>query len=209
MGFISRTILGNLTGLKEFTIDSTRPNGIECFECQSIGETEVVKRLRTWHIVHLFMLPVGLRQEIRCTRCQASLAFKEMDPDTRKQYQSFRLSNRIPIWAFSMILLFGFIFFWTQYNRSKKLAIMLQRAEELKVNQILDTRNENGSYSSFKVCKIDSQNIWAVDNLYEVQSANQLDLLNEQNAFSQDTFIVSRRRIMADIQSGSILEVHW
>ena len=196
-------------GFYDHTLSSKRPKEIECYSCGQKGQMSVNQYLKTFFISYIPLIPVWAWQDLHCVHCQAHLEFSGMEPELKEKYKAYR---RFPIpmpWHFSGLFIILGIILWVQIGKAKEQKIILERAQNIEVNRVIEYKIEAGAYSSMKVFGFDEDYILAHHNQYQVQSPQEINRILEKENYSKDTLYLHRDTLLKMIDKKKVIGIYW
>ena len=201
-------LIAYIYGWNNFKLRTKRPLEMSCYNCNKVGQTNVIKYVKFAHFMWVPIFPYKIINEFECVHCRSVLEYGEMDAEMKLSYRSF-VSRTPPIWSFSgiIILLGVFIYsFISNLPDKKKLVSMINSPE---VERIFDYKVDDETYSTFKICSFDDKVLMVVYNKFQADNVMEMDRLSEPNFFDQDTIVIEKKELLEQVESGLLLDVHW
>lgn len=195
-------------GYTTINYSSKRPKGIRCHQCGHEGQTFVLKFLHYCFIWFIPIFPYRIWTEFECVRCNFSSTKNSLSPDVRSLYRPFQSKQIPPIWTFagSLGLLLIPVVLWLSSLQEKRE--MLIKLEHLENNQKFDYRTENGTYSIFKLLRMDGDRISVAYNQFETTSEEGLVNIDYPHQYSKDTTVMTMSELKTWVETGKVVFIY-
>ena len=197
-----------LYGTYTTIIDSFRPKGIHCYNCNSKNQMVVEKTTNVFHIFYIPCIPFWTKNTFTCKSCNNVFELRDLSPDLKTYYSDYKSKKRILIWLFTgpILALIGMSWFaFSQMNFKNEL---LQRLTDGKQTKIIEYKTENGTYTTMKTIKISEDSIWLSENKLVVGDYEYIDRITAPNNYSEDTIKISTTDLIKILDKREIKAVY-
>ena len=189
-------------------IDSSRPKGAICPDCNSKNQIGLHKVIDVIHFMYVPIIPTKIETIIHCKSCGLEFSKGDLDKKSKNYWSQFDSLKRTPIWFFSGPLTILLVLGYLGFSKFKSENKMLERLQNGNQNQIIEYEKENGSFSTMKTIKITNDSIWFHYNDYQIDDHNFIDRITGQNLYSTDTTTVGMETIKTLINNGKVQMIY-
>lgn len=185
-------------------IDSFRPKGTVCPNCDATDQIEIHKVIDVIHFMYAPIIPTRIENIIHCHACGYEFSIKGLNKESKKYWKSFKSKKWTPIWFFSGPIFIVLIFAYSSYSQFKNENEMLERLQSGNQNQIIEYEMENGSFSTMKTIKINDNEVWLFYNNFHIEDYKFIDRITGNQVYSSDTSKVDLQNIKDLINDGKV-----
>lgn len=195
-------------GAYQTAVDSYRPKGIKCFNCNSSNQIVVEKLFKVFHLMYIPIFSNRSNNIFTCKSCNNEFNLRDLDIDSKKYYEQYKSRKRTPLWLFSGPILILIALGWFGYSQISKENEMLNRLSNGNQSQIIEYETYNGKYTSLKTLRITSDSIWLNYNEFEIENYDYIDRITDSNNYSSDTTQISMQYLTELIEKGNVMAMY-
>ena len=195
-------------GFYRTTIDSFRPNGIKCCNCNSKNQMVVEKSSRIFHVFYIPFIPFRIKNTFLWKSCNNEFELRDLNPENKSYYSEHKSKKGIPFWLLSgpIFILIGIgLFTFNQINNENEL---LERLKNGNQNKIIEYETENGKYTTMKTIKMSVDSVWLYENQFEIEKYSQIGRITSENNYSSDTTKISVTNLIKCLEKGKIKAIY-
>lgn len=151
-----------------------------CPNCNTSGSVQMNVFQRYAHIFWIPMFPIGKTGISQCQHCKQILKLKEMPASVKLGYENLKTHAKIPLWAFSGLLVIALAIVGFSIADKQKAAKVSHLITSLKKDDILEVKIKDDEYTLFKVDHVVGNLVYIAINKYQTNTETGISDLKEK-----------------------------
>ena len=194
-------------GHRSAHLGSSKPNHLECPNCNTKGSTEIHVFRRHAHVFWIPLFPMGRYGVSECSHCKQVYEKKEMSSDIRAEYDIASMDAKGPIWQFAGLVIIALLaigaYFVGEQNKEDNLA----KLNTPEVGDIYECEYGEG-FSTFRIEAVEADSLLIVENDYETDEKSGIDDINLPENYSTLVYKISRSDLAGRFERDEILDIN-
>lgn len=189
-------------------IDSYRPKGAICPDCNASDQVVIDKVIDVIHVMYVPIIPTRHENVATCKSCGYEFSIRNLDRESEHYWNRYKSKKRIPFWFYSGPILGLLMIGSYAYSQNDNENEMLKRLQNGNQNQIIEYKKADGSFSTMKTFKIDHESVWLFYNNHQVEDYRFIDRITDSKSYNSDTSKVDLRAIKELINDGKVKVIY-
>lgn len=194
-------------GYRSATLLSKDLPQLQCAHCGEKGGMHMHIFRRHAHVFWVPLFPIGKHGVSECTACEDVRKKKEMDMDTRSEYDIAKMEAKGPIWQFSGSLIIALIAIYSVFAGKQDTKQELEYLNDPQVGDVYQYKTEGGNYSLFRIEAVDADSVVILENDYEVDGISGLSGVDLDSNYTTLYYKRGRNELAQSYSDDNIIDI--